>query len=178
MQGSPAHYTRALMRRLLGEADLARRLGLGLYRGLRHLNSTPRGGSRLPLLGRPGDSARPSEFQRRAIPRESAAGPGQGAPRSGRRGALGRDTWRGRRVSVADELHLTVACVLIEGLIYAASAWLITSGLMIWALRPLFTTAALLRISILPLAPYLFHSEYLADTSGTAACTRPSQTYL
>ena len=28
VQGSPAHYTRALMRRLLGEADLARRLGL------------------------------------------------------------------------------------------------------------------------------------------------------
>ncbi len=27
-QGSPAHHTRALMRRLLGEADLARRLGL------------------------------------------------------------------------------------------------------------------------------------------------------
>ena len=31
---------------------------------------------------------------------------------------------------LADELHLTVACVLIEGLIYAASAWLITSGRM------------------------------------------------
>ncbi len=76
---------------------------------------------------------------------------------------------------LADELHLTVACVLIEGLIYAASAWLITSGRMTLGVAAILTTAALLRISILPLAPY--HStdiyRYVWDGRVQAAGVNP-----
>jgi hypothetical protein len=76
---------------------------------------------------------------------------------------------------LADDLHLTVTCVLIEGLIYAASAWLITSGRMTLGVAAILTTAALLRISILPLAPY--HStdiyRYIWDGRVQAAGVNP-----
>ena len=65
--------------------------------------------------------------------------------------------------------------MLIEGLIYAASAWLITSGRMTLGVAAILTTAALLRVSILPLDPY--HStdiyRYIWDGRVQAAGVNP-----
>ena len=76
---------------------------------------------------------------------------------------------------LADDLHLTVAFVLIEGLIYAASAWMIVTGRMTLSVGAILTTAALLRISILPLDPY--HStdiyRYIWDGRVQAAGINP-----
>jgi len=55
---------------------------------------------------------------------------------------------------LADALHLVVAFVLIEGLIYAGAAWMITTGRMTLGTAAILTIAALLRISVLFLAPY------------------------
>ena len=70
-----------------------------------------------------------------------------------------------------DELHLAVAFVLIEGLIYAGAAWIIITGRMTPSIATILTIAALLRISVLPLDPYFSTDIYRYIWDGRVQAT-------
>ena len=57
-------------------------------------------------------------------------------------------------LQLADAFHAHVVFVLIEGLIYAGAAWMITTGRMNLSTGAILAIAALLRITVLGLAPY------------------------
>ena len=55
---------------------------------------------------------------------------------------------------LADSSHVLIACLLFEGAIYAAAAWMISTGRMTLSAGAVLAVAALLRISVLGFEPY------------------------
>ena len=157
-QASPAHHTKALMQRLLADADLARRAGLPA-----RSQSQPAASRAVRAVPLPSEQRRgmtrphPPVF---VVAQASAkAGSGTVASRLGWGVAGLLVAAHGAAVGsqLANAFHAHVVFVLIEGLIYAGAAWMITTGRMNPSAGTILAIAALLRIAVLGLEPY--HSE-------------------